>query len=93
MFNIMQVAQAAASVLGIPLDYIKIKPSNTLTAPNSYPDGSSTTTELNVKAVMKACEELCSRIEPIRKKMGEDVKWVDLIRKCHSSRVDLSARA
>ena len=88
-----QVAQAAAKVLRIPLNYIAIKSSNTLTGANSSSDGGSIATELNVKAVMKACEEICLRIEPIRKKMKEDVKWEELVRKCHSSRVDLSARA
>lgn len=42
----MQVAQVAARTLGIPLDMIVIKPSNSLTNPNGASTGGSTTSEL-----------------------------------------------
>ena len=43
----MQVAQVAAKTLGIPLEMVKVKPSNTLTNPNGEATGGSTTSEMN----------------------------------------------
>ena len=43
----MQVAQVAAKTLGIPLEMVKGKPSNTLTNPNGQTTGGSTTSEMN----------------------------------------------
>ena len=43
----MQVAQVAAKTLGIPLEMVKVKPSNTLTNPNGETTGGSTTSEMN----------------------------------------------
>ena len=44
---LMQVAQVAAKTLGIPLEMVKVKPSNTLTNPNGETTGGSTTSEMN----------------------------------------------
>ena len=41
-----KVAQVAARTLGVPLDMIVIKPSNSLTNPNGASTGGSTTSEL-----------------------------------------------
>lgn len=46
-FLLMQVAQVAAKTLGIPLEMVKVKPSNTLTNPNGQTTGGSTTSEMN----------------------------------------------
>jgi len=43
----MQVAQVAAKTLGIPIELVKVKPSNTLTNPNGQATGGSITSELN----------------------------------------------
>ena len=43
---VFQVAQVAAKTLGVPLDYIKIKPTNTLIGPNDVTTGGSITSEL-----------------------------------------------
>lgn len=40
------MAQVAARILGVPLDYIKIKPTNTLIGPNDMTTGGSITSEL-----------------------------------------------
>jgi xanthine dehydrogenase/oxidase len=42
-----KVAQTAASVLGVPLDKISIKPSNSLTAPNAVVTGGSSGSEIS----------------------------------------------
>ena len=43
----MQVAQVAAHTLGIGINMIEIKPTNSLTNPNGMETGSSITSELN----------------------------------------------
>ena len=87
------MAQAAATTLGISLDYIRIKPSNSLSGPNSVTTGGSIGSELNVMAVVNACKELNDRIEPVKKKMGGNPPWKDLIQQCYDDKVDLSAKA
>ena len=42
-----QVAQVAAKTLGISIELVKVKPSNTLTNPNGQATGGSITSELN----------------------------------------------
>ena len=93
LLHALQVAQAAARTLGIPLDYIAVKPSNCLTGPNSQATGSSITSELNVLGTLQACEQLSTRIEAVRKKMSGQPSWKEVIRKCYDERVDLSAKA
>ena len=44
--NDLQVAQVVAYTLGIPLEYVSVKPSNTLTAPNGMVSGGSITSEV-----------------------------------------------
>ena len=41
-----KAAQVAAKTLGVPMETIKIKPCSTLTVPNSFATGGSTTSEL-----------------------------------------------
>ena len=86
------MAQAAAKTLGIPLDYVAIKPSNSLTGPNSQTTGGSISSELNVLGTLRACEELSARIEAVRKKMSGQPTWQEVIRKCYDEKVDLSAK-
>ena len=88
----LQVAQAAARTLGVPIDYISVKPSNSLTGPNSFSTGSSTTSELNVLGVVRACEVLRARIDPVRQRMAGEPTWREVVRKCHAQQVDLSAK-
>lgn len=42
-----KVAQTAAHILGVPLEMISIKPSNTLTAPNAIVTGGSIGSEIS----------------------------------------------
>lgn len=43
----MQVVQVVAKTLGVPLDLVKVKPSNVLTGPNNFMTAGSVTSELN----------------------------------------------
>ena len=86
-----KVAQVAARTLGVPLDMIVIKPSNSLTNPNGASTGGSTTSELACLGVLNACNELKSRLTPVQQAMGNP-SWVELVQKCYAAGVDLSSK-
>eukprot|EP00731_Ephydatia_muelleri_P028954 Em0020g598a len=86
-----KVAQVAARTLGIPLDMIVIKPSNSLTNPNGASTGGSTTSELACLGVLNACTELKSRLTPVQLAMGNP-SWVELVQKCYAAGIDLSSK-
>ncbi len=44
---LLQVAQVAAKMLGVPIGFVKIKTSNSLTNPNGMATGGSIGSELN----------------------------------------------
>ncbi|XP_038212491.1 xanthine dehydrogenase/oxidase-like [Zerene cesonia] len=85
-----KVAQVCAHVLGIGLDKITIKPTNSFTSPNCMATGASVGSECVSYAAMKACEILLERLKPFRDELDEP-EWKDLIRKAHYSGVDLQA--
>ncbi|KAL5509791.1 hypothetical protein EMCRGX_G005217 [Ephydatia muelleri] len=86
-----KVAQVAAKTLGISIDMIKIKPSNSLTNPNGMTTGGSISSELACLGVLNACTELKHRIAPVQQVMGNPT-WVQLIQKCYSVGIDLSSK-
>ncbi|KAJ6644052.1 Xanthine dehydrogenase [Pseudolycoriella hygida] len=85
-----KVAQVAAHVLGIPYDFVKIKPSNNLISANSFVTGGSQTSEAVCFAVKNACEELLERLKPIRDEM-KDAEWPEITRAAQEQYIDLSA--
>ncbi|XP_053383995.1 uncharacterized protein LOC123535767 isoform X2 [Mercenaria mercenaria] len=87
-----KAAQVCAFELGIPVDMIKIKATNTLTAAGSCFTGSSVTSELVAKSIMNACKELNDRLQPVRVKMGKPT-WLELINECYAEGIDLAAHS
>ncbi|XP_070499175.1 uncharacterized protein [Chironomus tepperi] len=85
-----KVAQTAAFKLGIPLEKIQIKPSNTLVAPNSIVTGGSLGSEVACYAVAKACEILNERLKPIKDK-DRNADWGKIIDDAYNSNVYLQA--
>uniref|UniRef100_A0A336MA50 CSON013979 protein n=1 Tax=Culicoides sonorensis TaxID=179676 RepID=A0A336MA50_CULSO len=85
-----KVAQVAAHVLGINLNMIHLKQSNSLTSANDVVSGGSQASEAICYAVKKACEELLERIKPVREK-NSDKEWADLIQIAFNENVDLVA--
>nr|CAD7401854.1 unnamed protein product [Timema cristinae] len=73
-----KVAQVSAHVLGIPLEMVSIKPSNTLTAPNGMVTGGSIASEACCYAAMMCCRELLKRMEPYKKDPKEQT-WAQLV--------------
>ncbi|XP_061183006.1 uncharacterized protein LOC133191267 [Saccostrea echinata] len=86
-----KVIQVCAHALGIPVDYIKVKPTDSLTSANSYMTGGSVTSELCCKAVLHCCEGLNKRIEPVKQKMAGK-SWKEVINQCFTEAIDLSER-
>eukprot|EP00742_Colponemidia_sp_Colp-10_P006408 GILJ01006866.1.p1 GENE.GILJ01006866.1~~GILJ01006866.1.p1 ORF type:complete len:1354 (+),score=235.07 GILJ01006866.1:130-4062(+) len=86
-----KVCQAASYALGIPMEKIFINLStSTDKVPNAQLTGSSTTSETCCQAVMRACEELLRRIDPIRK-ANPEASWEDTIAQASAAGVELQA--
>ncbi|XP_064601079.1 LOW QUALITY PROTEIN: xanthine dehydrogenase-like [Liolophura sinensis] len=86
-----KVSQVCARILGIPMDLVKIKPTDTLSAANTGVTGGSVGSELTCKAVMECCQMLVARMAPVKAKM-KDPTWLQLVQKCFSEGIDLTAR-
>uniref|UniRef100_A0A2A4JYR8 Indole-3-acetaldehyde oxidase n=2 Tax=Heliothis virescens TaxID=7102 RepID=A0A2A4JYR8_HELVI len=87
-----KAAQVCAYALGIPLEKISVKPSNSLTSPNAIVTGGSVGSECVVFATKKACELLNEKLKPIREKM-DNPSWEVLIEQAYGDGVDLQASA
>ncbi|XP_077297593.1 uncharacterized protein LOC143919252 [Arctopsyche grandis] len=83
-----KVAQVCAHILGIPLETVAVKPSNSLVAPNAMVSGGSSASEVCCFATMKACEMMLERLKPIKETMVNPT-WPELIKKAHMMQVDL----
>lgn len=80
----------AAAKLGIPVDWVSIKPTTTIASANSIETGASVTSEMNCLAVHQCCETLLERIEPIRRRLP-NASWKEWIHECERLRIDLVA--
>lgn len=83
--------QICAHFFEIPVDKVKVKPQNTITAPNSIFTSSSITSQSIGMGVEKCCEELLSRLRPIRLLLLRPT-WEQLIKRAHGLKVPLQAR-
>ncbi|XP_061182872.1 xanthine dehydrogenase-like [Saccostrea echinata] len=86
-----KVIQVCATTLGIPMDIIRVKPTDSLSTANSVTTGGSITSELCCKAVLQCCDALNKRIAPVKQKMAGK-SWKDVIFQCFSENMDLSER-
>ncbi|XP_053662777.1 xanthine dehydrogenase/oxidase-like [Anopheles marshallii] len=84
-----KAAQVAAFTLGIPLEKISIKPTNSMTSPNATMTGGSMTSEAVCYAVIKACEILNTRLKPIKDEL-KNAPWEKVTQTCYSRDIDLS---
>ncbi|CAB4025693.1 xanthine dehydrogenase oxidase-like, partial [Paramuricea clavata] len=87
------VCQVAAYSLGhgLTVDQISIRPATTFMNPNGAATWSSVTSELCCEAVLNCCTALKERIDTVAKDMPS-ATWVEIIEKCYSLGVDLSAK-
>ncbi|XP_049839222.1 uncharacterized protein LOC126284382 [Schistocerca gregaria] len=83
-----KVAQVCAHALGVPLEFVSVKPSNILTSPNNMVTGGSIASESCVYATLRACEELSRRLAPVKEKL-KDPSWQELIAAAFLANVNL----
>ncbi|XP_067656034.1 uncharacterized protein [Haliotis asinina] len=87
-----KMMQVCAFELGIPMDTITVKPMTTLSNSNSYCTGGSVTSEVNALGVIQCCQQLKNRMAPVKAKMVNPT-WQQLVTKCFSEGMDLSAKS
>ncbi|XP_046559709.1 xanthine dehydrogenase-like isoform X1 [Haliotis rubra] len=87
-----KMMQVCAFELGIPMDTIKVKPTTTLADSNSITTGGSITSEVNALGVIQCCQQLKTRMALVKAKMVNP-SWQQLVAKCYSEGMDLSARS
>lgn len=85
-----KVTQVASHVLGIPMDKISIKASNSLSNANDAGSVASVTSEISCYIVKNACEMLLERLKPIREE-NPDASWEELVEIAFLKNTDLSA--
>ncbi|XP_005094220.1 xanthine dehydrogenase [Aplysia californica] len=85
-----QVAQAVAHGLGIPLDFVKVRPNQNNVTPNAFATGGSTTSERCVASALGAVSILKERLAPFREKMP-DAPWPGLVQAAHFGNTHLQA--
>nr|CAB3267783.1 xanthine dehydrogenase/oxidase-like [Phallusia mammillata] len=85
-----KMIQIASRCLGIPVSRIHISETSTTHVPNGGTTAGSLGSDMNGMAVKAACDEIVSRLAPIRKKFPE-LSWDKLILQAYMERVSLSA--
>lgn len=85
-----KMLQVASRVLGIPIEKIHTNETSTETVPNTMPTAGSTGTDLNGPAVVDACQQIVTRLQPF-KDANPNGKWEDWVMAAFASRISLSA--
>ncbi|KAG9131528.1 hypothetical protein Leryth_022051 [Lithospermum erythrorhizon] len=85
-----KVAQIAASAFDIPLSSVFISETSTDKVPNSSPTAASASSDMYGAAVLDACEQIKTRMEPISSKKNFS-SFKELVTACFFERIDLSA--
>ncbi|KAL8129334.1 hypothetical protein V2J09_018489 [Rumex salicifolius] len=85
-----KVAQIAASAFNIPVNSVFISETSTDKVPNSSPTAASASSDMYGAAVLDACEQLKSRMEPVASSRNFS-SFAELANACFLERIDLSA--
>ncbi|XP_067656037.1 uncharacterized protein [Haliotis asinina] len=85
-----KMKQVCAYELGISMDIIRVKPTTLLTNSNSMATGGSITSDVNALGVMQCCQQLKTRMAPVKAKMVNPT-WPQLVAQCFAEGVYLSA--
>ena len=86
-----KVIQVAANCFGIHHDDIHIAETATNAVANTSPTAASMSTDLYCMAVLDACEQIKSRLAPVRAGMPSNATWSEVVESAFFQRVDLSA--
>uniref|UniRef100_T1PJV0 Molybdopterin-binding domain of aldehyde dehydrogenase n=1 Tax=Musca domestica TaxID=7370 RepID=T1PJV0_MUSDO len=86
-----KIAQVAAYVLGIPLEFIKIESSDTINGANSMVTGGAVGSESLCFAVRKCCEVLNDRLKPVKDSLKDNASWVDVVQTAWGKNINMIA--
>ncbi|KAH8880926.1 xanthine dehydrogenase [Thozetella sp. PMI_491] len=86
-----KMCQVAAEELGVSIDTIFNKDSQTDQIANPSPTAASSGTDLNGMAVKNACEQINARLAPYREKYGADAPMSTIAHAAYRDRVNLAA--
>jgi xanthine dehydrogenase/oxidase len=84
------VLQVAADAFGIPMSMVYLAETRTDTVANTSPTAASVSSDLNGMAVLNACEQIMTRLQPVKEK-NPSFKWSELVRTAYMDRINLSA--
>ncbi|MEE6490031.1 hypothetical protein FKM82_015768 [Ascaphus truei] len=85
-----RMLQVASRELKIPMSYIYICETNTMTVPNSISSGGTIGTDIYGIAVKNACEKLRQRLEPVIQQ-NPNGKWEEWVIGAFMQKIELSA--
>ncbi|KAH8382927.1 hypothetical protein KR009_005850 [Drosophila setifemur] len=86
-----KAAQVAAFVLGVPLEKVRVESSNTVNGANAMITANSMTSEMVGLAVRKACDTLNQRLAPVKKQLGAQATWLQVLQAAYVQSVFLIA--
>ncbi|KAM8703649.1 hypothetical protein ACLKA7_008301 [Drosophila subpalustris] len=86
-----KAAQVAAFVLGVPLERVRVESANTITGANAFVTANSMTSEVIGIAVRKACNTLNQRLEPVKRRLGPQAKWEQIVEAAFLQSISLIA--
>ncbi|KAL2693493.1 hypothetical protein Neosp_000053 [[Neocosmospora] mangrovei] len=86
-----KMSQVAAEELGVSVDEVYNKESQTDQIANGSPTAASSGSDLNGQAVKNACDQINERLKPYREKYGYDAPLSKIAHAAYSDRVNLAA--
>ncbi|XP_014399974.1 PREDICTED: aldehyde oxidase 4-like, partial [Myotis brandtii] len=84
-----KMIQVASRELNIPVSYIHLSETSTVTVPNASITAASMGTDINGRAVQNACQILMARLQPVIRKNPKG-SWEDWIAKAYEESISLS---
>ena len=84
-----KVVQVVARELAVPMEAIKVKPTNSFNNANNSFTAGSMGSEGTCAAAIHACRDLRAKMAVVVEE-GEEVAWGELVRRCYGRGVDLT---
>jgi len=87
-----KMCQIAARALGVCMSKVRVTETATDKVPNASPTAASASSDIYGMAVLDACEQIAKRLEPVRKRLGSDATFAQVVSAAYFDRVNLSAQ-
>ncbi len=85
-----KMLQVAATALGLPLEKVRLAPTRTDKVPNTSATAASAGADLNGGAIKDACEQIMTRLQPVRAE-HPDESWEQIVAAAYHQRIQLWA--